>query len=225
MTALAETDPILPHLLRWPTGCALQRRMATSPASRSAHRRGALRCRADRRRLGDRGRGYGARRAAPGRRDLSPARSPDAIRWPAPARGAYDDAVRTEARPRRQSQRRRLLLRTPPRPAGRSRAIRIVDFGGAVAGLGHAAPRRHGRRGDQGRSGAPGLLDGQPHGDGGESPASAGSASTPRRPTARPLARRLVEGADVVMLKPAPPQAAHKLGFDYETLLHGSTRG
>ena len=141
---------------------------------------------------------------------------PISVRWPAPKRGAHTEAVRARAAG---------LKDTPPAPAGADgphlagplSGVRIVDFGAAVAG-----PWATQLLADMGAD----VVKVDP-------PRQAFWMTTnmalavnrskrwmgldAKTPDGAEIARKLVEGADVVMLN-LRPQAAKKLGFDYETL-------
>lgn len=140
---------------------------------------------------------------------------PITVRWPAPARGAHTEAVKAEA------------AALPPHSpadaaegetlAGPMAGIRIIDFGGAVAGpwatqlladLGAEVIKVDPQRQAYWMVTHMGIAVNRSKRWIGLDAKTASGAE---------IVRQLVRGADAVMLN-IRPQAARKLGFDYETL-------
>jgi crotonobetainyl-CoA:carnitine CoA-transferase CaiB-like acyl-CoA transferase len=141
---------------------------------------------------------------------------PIAVRWGAPRRGQHTDEIKAEA----------AASKAAPAPApaaarklsrGPMEGIRVIDFGAAVAGpwATHLL----------GEMGADVIKVDPPRQVGWMGTNMAHQVNRTKRwmgldaktPGGAKIARQLVEGADVVMLN-LRPQAARKLGLDYETL-------
>jgi crotonobetainyl-CoA:carnitine CoA-transferase CaiB-like acyl-CoA transferase len=141
---------------------------------------------------------------------------PIAVRWAAPKRGAHSMEVRAEAEAARK------VANTAQASQGKTLAgpldgIRVVDFGAAVAG-----PWATQLLADMGAD----VIKVDParqsfwmscHMAMAVNRSKRWMGLDAKTPDGAAIARKLVEGADVVMLN-LRPQAAKKLGFDYETL-------
>ncbi|MDB5583591.1 MAG: carnitine dehydratase [Bradyrhizobium sp.] len=139
---------------------------------------------------------------------------PIEVRWPAPARGAHTDAAKAEAA---------ALAPAPPAPpagrklAGAMAGIRIIDLGAAVAG-----PWATQLLADMGAD----VIKIDParqafwmvnHMAMAVNRSKRWMGIDAKTPAGAEIVRRLVGVADVVLINQRP-QAAKKLGFDYETL-------
>jgi crotonobetainyl-CoA:carnitine CoA-transferase CaiB-like acyl-CoA transferase len=153
------------------------------------------------------------------------------VRWGAPARGAHNDEVRKQAE---------ALKGRPALTPGTSvctlaqgplDGIRIIDFGAAVAG-----PWATQLLADMGANvikvdPARQTFWMQTHMAMAVNRSKRWMGLDAKTPEGQEIARTLIEGADVVMLN-LRPQAAKKLGFDYDTvsrinprIIYCSTRG